>query len=207
MRCAAVFNAAVALGFIGQSLALAISTPSQELGSFAADSEARNIAVRQISHPLPPPSCDAQAATMINQKQTALSAALGSPTEAMETISECGAYRQRTQYNAVYYVSGASQAYAVCELIYEDYFTLNQQDSALGWPTQDEAAALDGGRYSRFEHGSIYYKANLRANALWGAIHDRWARDGYEGNPNLGYPIRNEEVTPPPVRNGMDGQL
>jgi hypothetical protein len=95
---------------------------------------------------------------------------------------------------AVYYVSGASQAYAVYGLIYEDYSTPNQQDGALEWPTQDEAAALDGGRYSRFEHGSIYYKANLRANALWGAIYNRWASDGYEGNPNLSYPIRNEEV-------------
>jgi hypothetical protein len=93
MRSAVAFNAAVALGFIGQSVALAISTPSQEPGSFAADSEAGYIAVRQIGHPLPPPPCDAQAATMINQKQTALSAALGLTTEAMETISECGGYR------------------------------------------------------------------------------------------------------------------
>jgi hypothetical protein len=43
MRCIAVFDAAAILGLIGQSL-------SQELGRFAADSEARGIAVRQIAH-------------------------------------------------------------------------------------------------------------------------------------------------------------
>ena len=63
---------------------------------------------------------------------------------------------------------------------------------ALGYPISDETGTPDGvGRYNVFEHGSIYWTAQLGAFGVLGRIRDAWAAAGWEAGA-LGYPISNE---------------
>lgn len=61
----------------------------------------------------------------------------------------------------------------------------------LGYPTSDELAAKDGGRFQRFEHGTIYWYPKTGAYAVYGAIYDRWAQLGWERG-SLGFPVGDE---------------
>jgi len=76
------------------------------------------------------------------------------------------------------------------------YRALGGCGSFLGRPTTDELAAPDGvGRYSVFEHGSIYWSPSSGAFEVHGAIRDAWAALGWEAG-LLGYPLSDELATP-----------
>ncbi|HEY6033383.1 MAG TPA: hypothetical protein VIV58_03965 [Kofleriaceae bacterium] len=76
------------------------------------------------------------------------------------------------------------------------YRALGGCASVLGAPTTAEQGTPDGiGRYSVFEHGSIYWTAQLGAFEVHGQIRDAWAALGWEAG-LLGYPITDETTTP-----------
>ena len=63
---------------------------------------------------------------------------------------------------------------------------------ALGDPTAPEADAANGGRYQTFErNASIYWHPGTGANAVGGAIRDKWGAYGWESGP-LGFPLTDE---------------
>jgi len=76
------------------------------------------------------------------------------------------------------------------------YRALGGCGSFLGHPTTPERATPDGvGRYSVFEHGSIYWSAATGAFEVHGLIRDAWAALGWEAG-LLGYPLGDETATP-----------
>ncbi|HEY5952334.1 MAG TPA: hypothetical protein VIV40_42845, partial [Kofleriaceae bacterium] len=81
-------------------------------------------------------------------------------------------------------------------LIDAKYRMLGGCSSFLGRPTTAETATPDGvGRYSVFEHGSIYWSPSTGAFEVHGSIRDKWAALGWEAG-LLGYPLTDERATP-----------
>jgi len=84
----------------------------------------------------------------------------------------------------------------VVGVIEQKYLALGGCSSLLGAPTAAEAGTPDGvGRYSVFEHGSIYWTSSPGAFEVHGVIRDAWAQLGWEAG-LLGYPITDETGTP-----------
>ena len=76
------------------------------------------------------------------------------------------------------------------------YRALGGCNSFLGHPTTPERTTPDGvGRYSVFEHGSIYWTAATGAHEVHGMIRDKWSAVGWEAGV-LGYPITDETPAP-----------
>lgn len=73
------------------------------------------------------------------------------------------------------------------------HFTAQGGEATLGAPTTDEQGTPDGtGRYNHFTNdASIYWTPNTGAQAIHGAIRDKWASLGWERSP-LGYPTSDE---------------
>jgi len=85
---------------------------------------------------------------------------------------------------------------AVVGAIEAHYRELGGCGSFLGAPITEEMGTPDGvGRYSVFEHGSIYWTAQVGAHEVHGVIRDKWRDLGWEAGP-LGYPITDEVVIP-----------
>ena len=76
------------------------------------------------------------------------------------------------------------------------YLELGGCGSFLGVPSSEELTAPDKiGRYSVFEHGSIYWSPTTGAHEVHGVVRTAWEETGWEGGP-LGYPISDEQKTP-----------
>lgn len=72
------------------------------------------------------------------------------------------------------------------------YRALGGCTSVLGVPKTDEMGTPDGvGRYSVFEHGSIYWTQATGAHEVLGVIRDKYAATGWEAG-TLGYPVSGE---------------
>jgi len=66
----------------------------------------------------------------------------------------------------------------------------------LGSALTPEKVAPDGvGHYVHYQHGSIYWKPSVGPHEVHGLIRQKWAQLGWEKNPGLGYPIRDEKPT------------
>ena len=110
-----------------------------------------------------------------------------------------GAVRTDVQVNigATVLISSAG-AFEVHGAIREKYLALGAEASILGYPVTDETGTPDGvGRFNHFQGGSIYWTPGTYAHEVHGLIRDRWASQGWERNPQLGYPIT-DELTPDP---------
>jgi hypothetical protein len=84
----------------------------------------------------------------------------------------------------------AGEARLIYGFIYDLY--LGTRD-LLGLPLAEEADAAGGGRLQRFERGDIYWRDDMRAHAVSGAIRQRWLATGGSGGP-LGYPRSEEQA-------------
>ncbi|MGV0836133.1 LGFP repeat-containing protein [Mycolicibacterium thermoresistibile] len=85
--------------------------------------------------------------------------------------------------------------YEVSGAILEKYDQVGGQAGPLGLPTADEEDAPNGGRFSTFEGGAIYWTSETGAHAVWGAIRDAWEREGGADGP-LGYPTSDQQTIP-----------
>lgn len=110
----------------------------------------------------------------------------------------------RREPGAVYFESGCCvvynaalrSAFQIKGPIYVKWTSLG--GVAWGIPDTDELAAPDGvGRFNHFNgnKASIYWTPQTGANAIWGAIRQKWAEMGWERSP-LGYPATDETKTP-----------
>jgi uncharacterized protein with LGFP repeats len=70
------------------------------------------------------------------------------------------------------------------------YAQLGGCNSFLGKAISTELPA-QGGRYTQFEHGDIYWSPTTGAHEIYGAIRAAWASQGHETGP-LGYPTTGE---------------
>ncbi|PWB93673.1 hypothetical protein [Methylosinus sporium] len=87
----------------------------------------------------------------------------------------------------------AACAFAVYGAIGDKWRALGGERGTLGDARSDEADARYGGRFNRFAFGFIYWHPETGANAVWGAIGQKWAQTGFE---NYGYPITDESTAP-----------
>lgn len=84
------------------------------------------------------------------------------------------------------------------------YQELGGCNSFLGAPITEELGTPDAvGRYSVFEHGSIYWTAQIGAHEVHGSIRDKWAEVGWEAG-ELGYPTSDEYDVPGGRRNDFE---
>jgi uncharacterized protein with LGFP repeats len=116
--------------------------------------------------------------------------ALGYPVTD-ETGTPDGVGRFNHFQNGSIYWTGPTGAHAVLGAIHTHWASLGWERSALGYPVTDELAAPGGvGRYSDFQHGSIYWSSKTGAHAVTGPIRDAWlSRGGSSGQ--LGLPTNN----------------
>jgi uncharacterized protein with LGFP repeats len=70
---------------------------------------------------------------------------------------------------------------------------LGWEGGICGYPTTDESAAGNGGRFNHFSknNASIYWHASTGTWCVQGAIKNKWAELGWE-NGTLGYPTSDE---------------
>jgi hypothetical protein len=80
--------------------------------------------------------------------------------------------------------------------IEDKYLALGGCSSVLGRPITAELGSPDNrGRYTVFENGSIYWRDDIGAHEVNGAIRDTWRDLGWETG-GLGYPLTDELATP-----------
>ncbi len=145
----------------------------------------------------------------IDAKAAALGAAFtGAAVETVQhliwgtTPADGPAFRRRYENCTIYY-SAAFGAHEIHGDIRAKFDRLPDPTTAgvpvvLGIPVTDEMGCPDGqGRYNHFSNGgSIYWHPELGPFAVYGALRDRWARDGWETGP-LGYPTRDQYIPGP----------
>lgn len=72
------------------------------------------------------------------------------------------------------------------------YRTLGGPQSFLGYPLSNQTPCSDNaGQWNQFEHSVIYWKGNVGAHEVHGAILAKWTSLGKEAG-SLGYPLTNE---------------
>lgn len=86
-------------------------------------------------------------------------------------------------------------SFVVQGIILQKYNATGGASSPLGLPTASEAPAPNGGQFSTFDGGAIYWTPQTGAHIVWGGIRDAWERDGGAGGP-LSYPTSDEETIP-----------
>jgi hypothetical protein len=95
------------------------------------------------------------------------------------------------QVGSIYWTPGTGP-HEVHGAIHSHWALLGWEAGALGYPTSNELETPDTlGRYSRFQHGAIYFTLFTGAHAVTGGSYDAWAAQGLESGP-LGYPIADE---------------
>lgn len=78
--------------------------------------------------------------------------------------------------------------------ILHKYYAAGASTSTLGFPVSNEEAGPDGGRYSKFQSGVIYWTPTTGAHIVSGPIRGAWEYDnGGAGGP-LGYPTSDEHA-------------
>ncbi|MCX5741461.1 MAG: hypothetical protein NT062_03065 [Proteobacteria bacterium] len=132
----------------------------------------------------------------IDKKYRALggcASVLGAPTTGeLAAADQVGRYSDFEQ-GSIYWTP-ALNAFEVHGVIHDTWKQLGAEAGLLGYPTSDELTATDGvGRYSEFEHGSMYWTPAVGAFEVHGRIRDAWRADGAEGG-ELGYPTSNEHA-------------
>lgn len=124
--------------------------------------------------------------------------AFGVPcTDETGTPDGVGRYNHFNGNTASIYWSPQSGAAAIYGAIRQKWAQLGWERSPLGYPSTDEIGTPDGaGRYNHFKNGgSIYWTPATGAQAVWGAIRERWAQLGWEQG-YLGYPTSDESDFP-----------
>jgi len=123
--------------------------------------------------------------------------ALGPPT-GEERDAPHGGRCQTFRHGAICWHPAVGEAFALWGVIHDKWMQLGQIE--FGYPITDERPTSDGrGRYNHFRgmqypgtpEASIFWTPQTGAHAIYGAIRDAWAQQGWERGP-LGYPTSDE---------------
>jgi uncharacterized protein with LGFP repeats len=107
-----------------------------------------------------------------------------------------GRGRTRDFENGSIYWTPEHGAFIVLGAIRLKWAELRGSSGFLGYPVSDETPCGPGeGRFNHFERGSIYWRADIGAHEVHGAIRDKWASTGWQAGP-LGYPVSDERGQP-----------
>jgi uncharacterized protein with LGFP repeats len=82
-----------------------------------------------------------------------------------------------------------------CTGIDQHYTHLGGPGSYLGEALTGERPAADGGAYTHYDRGSIYWHADTGAHAVRGAIREKWKALGWERG-KAGFPVTDERPCP-----------
>src|SRR5439155_1236641 len=93
------------------------------------------------------------------------------------------------------YWSPSTGAHEVHGAILGEWGSLSWERSFLGYPTSDEAATAQSGRYNSFQDGFILWSAASGAHEVHGAILSEYAAIGWQTS-GLGFPVTDETGTP-----------
>lgn len=119
---------------------------------------------------------------------------IGNPINTTVDLPKNNGKFNHFQHGSIYW-SPQTGAFEVHGMIRDKWASLGWEWSVLGYPTSDEIPTADGvGRYSRFEHGWIYWTPQTGAFEIHGAIGALWMSLGAERS-NLGYPLTDESLT------------
>ena len=122
---------------------------------------------------------------------------LGVPTtDELGTPDGVGRFNHFSTGSSIYWTPRTG-AHSVGGAIRQRWAALGWERSPLGYPTTSELLTPDGvGRYNHFSKaGSVYWTPGTGAQAVGGAIRERWAALGWERGP-LGYPTTSERGSP-----------
>lgn len=154
----------------------------------------------------PPPGAPQQQADgvtpygAIGDKYASLGGAggpLGAPAGG-EADAPHGGRCQAFQHGSICWHPQIGEAFGVWGLIHAKWAQLGR--ASFGYPITDELPTPDGrGRFNHFRgmqypgrpEASIYWTPQTGAHAIYGAIRDAWAQQGWERGP-LGYPTSDE---------------
>ncbi|HZQ31458.1 MAG TPA: hypothetical protein VFB19_06965 [Mycobacterium sp.] len=92
-------------------------------------------------------------------------------------------------------ITTPSGDFVVQGAILQKYNAFGGANSPLGLPTSNEEPGPNGGQYSTFAGGAIYWTPETGAHVIWGGIRSSWEHDGGAGGP-LGYPTSDEKTIP-----------
>lgn len=127
---------------------------------------------------------------------------LGYPKTDEKPCPVAGGRYNLFQGGTVLWFPGSTEAFEVHGAIRSKWVSLGCESGFLGFPITDETKTPDGiGRFNHFQHGSIYWKPSISAHEIHGLIRNYWADNGWEQNPNLGYPISDELPASPGSKN------
>jgi hypothetical protein len=121
--------------------------------------------------------------------------AFGIPTtDETGTPDGVGRFNHFNNNTASIYWTPDTGAQAIYGAIRQKWASLGWERSNLGYPTTDETATPDGvGRFNHFNNNtaSIYWTPDTGAQAIYGAIREKWASLGWERS-YLGFPTSDE---------------
>ncbi|MEU8136530.1 NucA/NucB deoxyribonuclease domain-containing protein [Streptodolium elevatio] len=125
----------------------------------------------------------------------------GNPTGDFDvTPDDQGEFQHFANASSIYW-SQPTGAHQIGGNIRAKWGALGAQAGPLGYPTTDETPTPDSvGRFNHFRMpdgaaASIYWKSDLGAHDIRGAIRAKWAAQGWETG-GLGYPTTDEVATP-----------
>jgi hypothetical protein len=109
-----------------------------------------------------------------------------------ETTAPGGSGKYNVFQNGSIYWSAQAGAFEVHGAIRDTWAELGWEAGPLGYPVSNETKTPDSaGRFSVFQHGSIYWSPQTGAHEVRGAIRDKYAQVGWEAGA-LGYPTSDE---------------
>lgn len=112
---------------------------------------------------------------------------LGYPTTDAVTNPNKAGVAQGFEHGTVFWSEKAG-AHLVKGAILEAYQKAGFENSDLGYPTSDEIPLSNGGAFSRFEGGAIYWSPRTGAHVVPnGPVYEAWGTVDYERG-RLGYP-------------------
>ncbi len=121
------------------------------------------------------------------------SGTMGFPTtDESDTAGNAGRYNNFEQ-GAIVWKKDEPEAFGVYGAIYKKWGTTGWDSGALGYPISDEAAA-QGGRFSEFESGAIYYRPQIGTCVIRSPLLAEWTMQGRERG-SLGYPTADTTVS------------
>jgi uncharacterized protein with LGFP repeats len=122
---------------------------------------------------------------------------LGAPTGG-EADAPHGGRCHQFQRGTICWHPQIGEAFGVWGMIHAKWAQIGRTE--FGYPITDERVTTDGrGRFNHFRgmqypnrpESSIYWTPQTGAHAIYGAIRDAWAQQGWERGP-LGYPTSDE---------------
>lgn len=135
------------------------------------------------------------AAVAIDARHAESPGSFGKPLGPHKQVGPGQFYRDYAHGSIAHHV-GRGKAVAVYGAICQKWRGLGGLEGPLGLPTTDEKPTADGhGRMNAFKGGDIYWRKDLGAFELYGAIRDHWLQMGGVKS-QAGYPTSGEVGVP-----------